>query len=163
MPSERSSHLTSGWLPHVVAAVSVAIVLTALATPRAVSTLRPGQARGAAELAAEMAAPDPMRIAENIRSWTLFPPDEQAGRMLSAALAACPLKGRSDAQRVELAERLYAITNGSALSGAALDRTLDAFRRAAAASRCDPLAIDTLISALRQVARTDPRPRADWW
>jgi hypothetical protein len=165
MTEKRSAHLTSGWLVHAVAASCVAVLLAFLAAPGAVPAVPPAQARGVAELAALLAAPNPdrLRIEENVRSWSRFPPEESTGRRLAETLAACSLASRPEAQRLDLARRVYAITNGSGLSDAELAATLSAFRQAAAAARCSPQTTVDLEHALSREARTDPRPRADWW
>jgi hypothetical protein len=164
MTEHRSTYLTSGWVAHVAAAASVGVLLL-LAVPRAVPAVARSQARGVAELADLLAAsqPERARIEENVRSWSRFPPEEGAGRMLADALAACSFAGRPDTQRVELARRVYAITNGSDVSDAELADTRSAFRQAAAEARCPPQAAVDLENALTRTARTDPRPRADWW
>jgi hypothetical protein len=124
-----------------------------------------GQERAATELAVLMAAPRPERdqIAATIRSWSRFPPEEDAGSMLSNALAACSMSSRPEAERVDLALRLYAITNGTNVPADDLSATLQAYRRAAAAAPCSPQVAADLEAALTRIARTDPRPRADWW
>ena len=127
--------------------------------------MAPGQERAATELAALMAAPRPERdqIAATIKSWSRFPPEEDAGPMLANALAACSMSSRSEAERVDLALRLYAITNGTNVPADDLSATVQAYRRAAADAHCTPQAATDLENALTRIARTDPRPRADWW
>ena len=165
MTEKRSPHVTSGWLAHAVAASCVAVLLALLAAPGAVPAVPPAQSRGVAELAALLAAPHPewLRLEENVRSWSRFPPGESAGRRLAEALAACSFASRPEVQRIDLARRVYAITNGSGVSGPELAATLSAFRQAAAAARCSPQTTIDLERALSREARTDPRPRADWW
>jgi len=165
MTENGSSHLTSGWLPHLVAGSCVAVLVVLFAAPQSVPPVMASQARGVAELAALLAAaqPEAARIDENLRSWPRFPPAEDTGRLLSGALAACSLASRSETQRLDLARRVYAITNGSAVSDADLAATLDSFRGAAAAARCAPARAVDIEQSLRRAARTDPRPRADWW
>ena len=165
MTEKRSAHLTSGWLAHAVAALCVAALLTLVAAPGAVPAVPPAQARGVAELAALLAAPQPerVRLEETVRSWSRFPPEESAGRRLADVLAACSFASRPEAQRVDLARRVYANTNGSGVSGAELATTLSEFRQTAAAARCSPQTAVDLEHALSREAGTDPRPRADWW
>jgi hypothetical protein len=136
-----------------------------LGAVRPESPIPPGQERGAIELAALMGAPQPERdrIAATVKSWSRFPPEEEAGQMLWRALAACSMTNRPEAQRVDLALRLYAITNGTNVPDRDLAATLTAYRRAAAEARCSPQAAVDLENALTRIARTDPRPRADWW
>lgn len=165
MTEKRSAHLTSGWLTHAVAASCVAAPLALLNAPAAVPAVAASQERGIAELAALLAAPDPepLRIEENVRSWSLFPPADDAGRQLATALSACSFANRSDAQRLDLARRVYAITNGTGISAPELAATVAAFREAAGAALCSPQSRDDIDRLLRVEARRDPRPRADWW
>jgi hypothetical protein len=165
MTENRSAHLTSGWLTHAVAASCVAAPLALLNVPAAVPAVAASQERGVVELAALLAAPDPepLRIEENVRSWSLFPPEGAAGRTLATALASCSFANRSDAQRIDLARRVYAITNGSSVSAPELAATVAAFREAAGAALCSAQSRDDIDRLLRVEARRDPRPRADWW
>jgi hypothetical protein len=64
---------------------------------------------------------------------------------------------------VELAKRLYVITNGLAVPDAELARSIDLFRRAATAAACPSREALALLDAVRREARRDPRPRGDWW
>jgi hypothetical protein len=160
----RASHLASDWLTH--AAAAAAMIVTLVAVPRlGVPMAGRSQERGIAELASLMSASSPSRdrIDENIRSWSRFPPKEELGRTLSMALASCPMPGVPDAQRLELARRLYAITNGTDVSETRLAGTLAAFEAAAGQAGCAPRVTLDLLEAVRETARTDPRPRADWW
>jgi len=166
MTDKGFSHLTSGWLTHVVAASSIVVLVSLLGVPSTdAPAVQRGQERGVAELASLLAAQQPKRdrIEENVRSWSRFPPGGGTDRRLAGALASCTMSSRPDAERVDLARRLYAITNGTDVSDDELAGTLAAFRRAAAAARCAPRATADLTNVLRRVARSDPRPRTDWW
>lgn len=157
--------MTSGWLPNLAAAAAVATMVVVLDAQQPQPPLPPGQERAAQELAALLGAPHPERdlIAATVKSWSRFPPGEDTGQLLWPALAGCSMSSRSDAQRVDLALRLYAITNGTNVSDRDLAATQQAYRRAAIQAGCPPQAVVRLQTALARTARTDPRPRADWW
>ena len=157
--------MTSGWLPNLAAAVAVATMVVLLDAPYPQPPLPPGQERAVTELAALLAAPRPERdrIAATVSSWSRFPPEKNTGQLLWPALAACSMSSRSQAQRVDLALRLYAITNGTNVSDRDLAGTEQAYGRAVVEAGCPPQAAARLQAALARTARTDPRPRADWW
>jgi hypothetical protein len=154
----------------VVAHAAVAVTLVgaaALVWPPAARS--PGiplsQARGVEELSAIIGepAPQPEAVEKNVREWTRFPPAGADGRGLAVAMAGCPMEAVPASTRIDLARRLYVITDGFHVSDDDLAQTADAFQRAAALARCGSDAARALVDAVRWTARHDPRPRADWW
>ena len=92
-----------------------------------------------------------------------FPPNEDATRSLADALSKCDMSGLSDSSRAQLARRLYAITAGDDLQGDQLGLMLNQIQDAGIEARCSPIAIQSIVDSARRVARTDPKPRKDWW
>jgi len=163
--THRPGWLLQEWVAHAASAVALAAMLVLLWPPASAPAAVPAsQARGIDELAALLGgAPDPEAVERNLREWTRFFPSGADGQQLATSVAGCPMMSLPESTRVELARRLYVITNGSDVSDAELARTQDLFQRAAARAGCRPDATLTLLETLRRTARHDPHPRADWW
>jgi hypothetical protein len=73
------------------------------------------------------------------------------------------MSGLSESRRVEIARRIYAITTGDDLPRTRLAVMLDEIQDAAIRARCSPIVITEIVDSARRVARTDPKPRKDWW
>jgi hypothetical protein len=78
-------------------------------------------------------------------------------------LGACEMSSLPESKRMQLARRIYAITTGDDLSRDRLALILDEIQQTAIEARCSPIVIGALVDSARRVARTDPRPRSDWW
>jgi len=73
------------------------------------------------------------------------------------------MSGLADASRMQLARRLYAITVGDDLPRDRLAVMLNQIENDAIDARCSPIVIEAMVESARRVARTDPKPKKDWW
>jgi hypothetical protein len=156
----------SAWIAHAGAAVVIAALMVFLWRPAAVrSSTDIGREERIKELAARLGdpTPNPVEIERILPTASRFPPDEAATHSLANALSACGMSGLSESSRVTLARRLYAITTGGDLPRDRLAVILDQILDAAISARCSPIAIGAIVDSARRVARTDPKPRKDWW
>ena len=102
-------------------------------------------------------------IEARLRAFNHFPPEDNAVHALAEGLITCRAASLDDTERRRLAERLYAITTETDALPNLLPNALSAIRRSMITAHCSPLAIASVVSAARNVARRDPRPRRDWW
>jgi hypothetical protein len=154
------------WVEHAGAALGIAVFAALLWRP---AVLRPsidsdkdGRVGELAALLGEAVARG-AEIERILPVVSRFPPNEDATRSLAGALTRCDMSGLSDASRAQLARRLYAITAGDDLLGDQLAVMLNQIEDAAITARCSPIAIQGIVDSARRIARTDPKPRKDWW
>jgi hypothetical protein len=116
-----------------------------------------------AEFAVMLGSANGDAIEARLRSFNHFPPEDNAVHALAEGLIACRTASLDDTERRRLAEQLYAITTETDALPNLLPGALSAIRRSMITAHCPPLAIESVVSAARNVARRDPRPRRDWW
>jgi len=154
------------WIEHAGAALVIALFAALLWRPAALrSSIDSDKDRRVGELAALLGGGDG-RAADIERLLPVvsrFPPNEDATRSLADALSKCDMSGLSDTSRAQLARRLYAITAGDDLQGDQLALILNQIQDTGIEARCSPIAIQSMVDSARRVARTDPKPRKDWW
>jgi hypothetical protein len=154
------------WFEHTLAAVVIAALLAVLWRPAAVgSTAGASTEERVGELAALLGERVTSRaeIERILPTASRFPPNDESTRSLADALGACDMSGLSESRRVEIARRIYAITTGDDLPRTRLAVMLDEIQDAAIRARCSPIVITEIVDSARRVARTDPKPRKDWW
>ena len=153
------------WVEQVAAAIVVAALFGLLWRPAASLASSGDQAERVAELAALLGdrAPASAAIERILPAATRFPPSAEASHSLAAALAACGMSDVSEPRRVQLARVIYAITTGGDLSRDRLTQMLEEIQETAIDARCSPLVIAAIVDAAHRVARSDPKPRRDWW
>jgi len=156
--------LSNVWL-NVIPIVVVLSLSIGIWRPVSNPTLTAEQEQKIADLARLLGSPSSSAdaVEERVKSFDAFPPESKAARALADALINCRMANLDDAQRRALARRLYAITAQNDVSPETTPDALAFIGQAASASPCDPAAVDRLMSAAREVARTDPHPRRDWW
>jgi hypothetical protein len=157
---------TRGWFEHSGAALVIAAIVTLLWRPAAVESSLEAEKEGRVGELAALLGEGAARRAEIERilpAATRFPPTEGATRSLAEALGACEMSSLPESKRMQLARRIYAITTGDDLSRDRLALILDEIQQTAIEARCSPIVIGALVDSARRVARTDPRPRSDWW
>jgi hypothetical protein len=161
-----AGHRAFTWIEHAGAALAIALFVALLWRPAALRASIDGDKEGrVSELAALLGVRD-TREAEIERILPVvsrFPPNEDATRSLADALSKCDMSGLAESNRAQLARRLYAITAGDDLQGDQLAVMLDQIQDAGIEARCSPIAIQAIVDSARRVARTDPKPRKDWW
>jgi hypothetical protein len=123
----------------------------------------PEDDRIVAEFATLLASSNADGIEARLRSFSHFPPEENAGRALAAGLISCRAASLDDTERRHLAQQLYAIRTATDGLSSLLSGALSAIRRSMTAAHCSSAGIDAVVSAARNVARRDPSPRRDWW
>ena len=155
--------LSNVWL-NVIPIVVVLSLSIGIWRPVSNPTLTAEQEQKIADLAQLLGSPSSSAdaVEERVKSFDAFPPESKAGRELAEALIRCRMVTLDDAQRRALARRLYAITAQNDVSPETTD-ALAFIQQTASTSRCDPASVDRLMNAAREVARTDPHPRRDWW
>jgi hypothetical protein len=154
------------WIEHAGAALVIAVFAVLLWRPAALRSSIDSDKEGRVGELAALLGDHAAREAEIERLLPLvsrFPPNEDATRSLADALSKCDMSGLSDSSRAQLARRLYAITAGDDLQGDRLAVMLNQIQDAGIEARCSPIAIQSIVDAARRVARTDPKPRKDWW
>ena len=159
-----ATHESPAWALAIAVVVVFTLGVTLWPASERVEWTAP-QKRGIGRLAALLGSPEVSadRIEEELRSAPRFPPEPRAARALADALVTCGTASLGEAQRTQLAQRLYAITtSGDRFTGAVADQ-LDGIRQAAVNGGCPPATIESLLAAARTVARHDPNPRRDWW
>jgi hypothetical protein len=156
----------SGWIEHAGAAIVIGVSVALLWRPPA---LRSSSDAEKEERVGELAgllgqqADSRAEIERILPAASRFPPNEQATRSLADALSMCNMSGLSESSRLLLARRLYAITAGDDLPRDRLLVMLNQIQNTAIDARCSPIVIDAMVGAAQRVARTDPKPRKDWW
>jgi len=154
------------WIEHAGAALVIALFAALLWRPVAlrssIGSDKDGRVSELAALLGERVARG-AEIERILPVVSRFPPNEDVTRSLADALSRCDMSGLSDASRTQLARRLYAITAGDDLQGDPLAVMLNQIEDAGIAARCSPIAIQAIVDSARRIARTDPKPRKDWW
>jgi hypothetical protein len=163
----RAVHHANSWWPHLVSAVIV-VTLAAVwwrPAPEAAPGRQANERIDALATLLESSSATAMAIDQRLESLARFPPAVNARRALAEAIVTCRMASLEASRRTALARRLYAITtagDGDRDAGT-IAAAIASLRQDAIDARCDPAAIDQLLSAARAVARIDPSPRRDWW
>jgi hypothetical protein len=150
---------------HVAPILVIAALFITLWRPAPGASARtPEQEGKIVELAALLGTPQssPADIERRLLSFSQFPPDPTASRALAKALVTCDTTSLGAAQRAGLAQQLYAITTPGDGLADAIPGALAGIQEAAIRTRCAPLVIESLMTAARGVARSDPSRRRDW-
>ena len=159
-------HAVSAWIEHAGAAIVIGLILALLWRPPAP---RPSTAADKEDRVGELASLLGEQVVTRdeieriLPAASRFPPNEEATRSLAGALSTCDMSQLSYSSRVLLARRLYAITAGDDLAREQLMLMLNQIQNAAIDARCSPIVIEAMVESARRVARTDPKPRKDWW
>jgi hypothetical protein len=153
-----------GWVEHVVAAMVMAALVVFLWRPATAASI-PEKEDRVGEMAALLGehTPSPDAIERILPTVSRFPPSESATRSLADALSACDMSSLSESSRVQLARRIYATTMGGDMTRDRLAVILNEIQDEAIRARCSPIAITAIVDSARRVARTDPKPRRNWW
>jgi hypothetical protein len=69
----------------------------------------------------------------------------------------------SELKRLQLAGHICAITTGGDLPRDQLALMLRHVQQAAIDARCSPVVVTAIVESVGRVARSDPKPRRDWW
>jgi len=160
-----AGHAVSEWIEHAVAALMIALIVALMGRPAAVRTTIDVEKEGRVEELAALLGDRATRaeIERILLVASRFPPNDAATRSLADALSKCDMSGLADASRMQLARRLYAITVGDDLPRDRLAVMLNQIENDAIDARCSPIVIEAMVESARRVARTDPKPKKDWW
>jgi hypothetical protein len=152
------------WL-QVVPIVTIAVLGILLWRPAGETLPTQEQLQKIDDLARQLGSTSrsPSDIDDRLRSFGPFPPDAHASRALADALMTCETARLDEPQRKTLARQLYAITITGDIRRESVVAALMSVQSAMATTGCSPAAVDVLVSAAHDVARTDPHPRRDWW
>jgi hypothetical protein len=154
------------WIEHAGVAIVIAVIAALLWRPPVLRSSSDGVKEYRVGELAALLGEQVARRAEIERILPVasrFPPNEDATRSLADALSKCDMSRLSESSRQLLARRLYAITAGDDLQGDQLAVMLNQIQDAGIEARCSPIAIEAIVDSARRVARTEPKPRKDWW
>ncbi|HLG59454.1 MAG TPA: hypothetical protein VI485_29210 [Vicinamibacterales bacterium] len=161
--NDSSPHARTWWT-HLVAVIVVATLSVTLWRPSIeMAAYTADEDRIVAEFATLLGSSNADGIEARLRSFSHFPPEENAGRALADGLIGCRAASLDDTERRRLAQQLYAITTATDGLSSLLPGALSAIQQSMIAAKCPPLAIEAAVRSARQVARRDPSPRRDWW
>jgi hypothetical protein len=164
--SETTDHKRNGaWLLHIIPIAALAALAVTLWRPAAEREPSAEQERKMTDLAALLGSTSrSARVVEDrLRSFGPFPPDPRASRTLAEALVTCDTTRLDETRRLELSQQLYGITSAEDVRVETVAAALTVIQHTMAASGCSPVTIDAAVRAARNVARTDPNPRREWW
>jgi hypothetical protein len=153
------------WIEHAGPAIVVVVLAAQLMRPAVVTPTFTEQTDGRI---AELAAVFGDSVAgsaeiERILTRVTFPPSADAAHSLAEALAACEMSALSEPKRLQLAGHIYAITTGGDLPRDHVTLMLRQIQQAAIDARCSPVVVSAIVESVGRAARTDPKPRRDWW
>jgi hypothetical protein len=161
----HSGHAVFACLDHAGPAIVVLVLAGQLLRPAVVTPTFTVQGNGpVAELAAVF-GDSVARSAEieRILTTVTFPPSADAAHSLAEALAACGMSALSEPRRLQLAGHIYATTTGGDLPRDRLALMLRQIQQAAIDARCSPVVVTAIVESVGRAARSDPKPRRDWW
>jgi len=148
-----------------VAALVMTVLFAFLWRPPATAASIPEKEDRVSELAMLLGERTPSQeaIERILPTVSRFPPNESATHSLADALSACEMSSLSESSRVQLARRIYATTMGGDMTRDRLAVIVNEIQETAIRARCSPIAITAIVDSARRVARTDPKPRRNWW
>jgi hypothetical protein len=167
MKKSPDQHTNLGWWLQLLPLIVLGAIAFVLWKPAPDPPPSREQEAKIADLAARLGstASTAVDIDDRLRSFGPFPPDPKASRALAEALISCETTKLDESRRTQLARYLYGITVVGDDRAAAIPAALIGIQQTVAGGgpTCGPSEIDSIVSAARAVATTDPNPRKNWW